>query len=786
VPRNSKTNKRFPARALFVIAGLALLGYILERAGFTNLLHSLVALHWTLLLIIVLGGVSHAMRTLGWRLALGDHRGGSPFIRLAGLRLAAEAGGQLGFVGQMFGDTMRITLLRDRIPVDVLISSVTCDRGLYMVTGAIVSAGAVAAATFALPLPHGFMIWARLFVAVLVGFLLISARVIRKRLKILSATARFMSRLPRFATWIEKRLSGIHATEEQLTRVLTEHPRAFWTAFVLNLGSHFLAVVEVYLILLAFGLKGGWLAAFSMEALTKLINVVGAINPGNIGTYEGGNMLMLKLFGISASLGLTFAAARRLRALFWAAVGSIFLIAFARVGQPKRAASGESTPTTEESETPANGHLVCVVVANDPGDSSRGLKRVGTLPVVLRAILSLRKSAAGRIFVLVDQTHGSEIRRVLMKTGRVPKSVEWVTTPTGTPLSHSLQDILKQTTAHRLVIVSGARTYHPSVVRRAVEWQRHAGNLVLNTEDEPVGIYSLSSAVLLASEFKDLTEVDAFFASSEAVTKESVERNLWHRISTTTDNAEAERKLDRWLVKPTDGVFARMNRTVSIPISRQLIRFPITPNMVSLFVLGVSFSSGVLFARGGYLNTVAGALVSVAASILDGCDGEVARLKMQDSAFGCWLETVCDYLYYVFIFAGLTLGLMKSSGSGVWLEWGGILLFGAVMTFLATAFSRHRLAQRRPEELLRIWQRQAETRKSNALLFIGRRTEFLVRRCFLPYALLAFAVLNLTKLVFVLCAVGSNVAWIVSLYSCFVFSASRRRVAIAPTPAAAN
>jgi phosphatidylglycerophosphate synthase len=452
----------------------------------------------------------------------------------------------------------------------------------------------------------------------------------------------------------------------------------------------------------------------------------------------------------------------------------------------KRAANGESTPTVEQSQVPANGHLVSVVVANEPRYSAHVLKRVGTLPVVLRAILGLHKSAVGRIFVLVDQTHGSQIRRALMATGRVPKAVEWVTTAKGTPLSHSLQDILEQTTARRLVVVSGARTYHPAVIRKAVEWCAHDGNLALNTEDELVGIYSLSNVFLLASRFKDLTDLDATLASSEAVTRASVERNLWHRISTTTDNTEAELKLDQWLVKPTDGLFARMNRLVSIPISRQLIRFPITPNMVSLFVLGVSFSSGVLFARGGYLNTVAAALVSVAASILDGCDGEVARLKMQDSAFGCWLETVCDYLYYVFIFAGLTLGLLKSSGSGVWLGWGGILLFGAVMTFVTTAFSRHRLAQRRPEELLRIWQRQAETRKSNPLLFIGRRTEFLVRRCFLPYALLAFAVLSLTKLAFILCAVGSNVAWIVSLYSCFVFTASRRRVAIAATPATAS
>jgi CDP-L-myo-inositol myo-inositolphosphotransferase len=88
-------------------------------------------------------------------------------------------------------------------------------------------------------------------------------------------------------------------------------------------------------------------------------------------------------------------------------------------------------------------------------------------------------------------------------------------------------------------------------------------------------------------------------------------------------------------VKATDGIFARFNRRISIPISRRLVRFPITPNMVSLFTLGVSFLAGACFFMVGYLNIVLGALLGVFASILDGCDGEVARLKLRESEFGC-------------------------------------------------------------------------------------------------------------------------------------------------------
>ena len=247
------------------------------------------------------------------------------------------------------------------------------------------------------------------------------------------------------------------------------------------------------------------------------------------------------------------------------------------------------------------------------------------------------------------------------------------------------------------------------------------------------------------------------------------------------DSIVAEQKLNRWLVKPTDGVFARMNRRISIPISRQLIKFPITPNMVSLFTLGVSFAAGASYASGGYWNTLLGAVLSVWASILDGCDGEVARLKLQASDFGCWLETACDYLYYLFIFAGMTIGLVRSSGNSGFSVWGMVLLFGAAATMLLAWFERKRLSGKRPEQFLAVWQRNAESRLSNPLLYLGRKCEFIIRRCFLPYALLAFALLNLNWLALYMSAIGANVAWIISLYSKLSFSSKSRMKVKTPT-----
>jgi phosphatidylglycerophosphate synthase len=242
-------------------------------------------------------------------------------------------------------------------------------------------------------------------------------------------------------------------------------------------------------------------------------------------------------------------------------------------------------------------------------------------------------------------------------------------------------------------------------------------------------------------------------------------------VSSEEDRLLAEQKLDQWLFKSTDGWFARMNRKVSIPISRQLIKFPITPNMVSLFTLGVSFSAGAFFALGGCGHMLLGAILSVFASILDGSDGEVARLTFQDSAFGCWLETVCDYLYYVFIFAGMMIGLLARGP--IYRVWGSVLIFGAVATFLTTALQRRRMAGARPEQYLSLWQAQASRRSSNPLLYLGRHTEVLIKRCCMPYLVLAFALFGGTYMAFIGAAVGSNIAWLIVLYSYFMFSPPR-------------
>ena len=412
----------------------------------------------------------------------------------------------------------------------------------------------------------------------------------------------------------------------------------------------------------------------------------------------------------------------------------------------------------------------------EPAGFSSSVARVGTLPILLRAILSVHAAGATRIIVCVRSDEAPHIKSTLRRTGRLPLSVEWREIGPETSLSSLIGEVA--VTLQTVIVVLGNRTYQPRLLQSAIEW-KGPGGLALSTDGELAGVYVLpqSGALGLAKQpepqIRTLQELDSRMQSGDSVELQEVPASSWHKVIAPEDLPEAERKLDTWLVKPTDGLFARNNRRMSIPISRVLIKLPLSPNMVTLLVLGVSIAAGVFFARGGYWNTLLGAALSVAASILDGCDGEVARLKLQSTKFGCWLETVCDYLYYLFVFGGMAVGLTRSSGTKSFLVWGGLLCFGAIMSFLAVSFTRQRLSGLQPEKFLSVWQKKAETRRSNPLLYLGRHTEFIIRRCFFPYALLFFSVVNLTKFAFIATALGANVVWVIALYSVVTFSRNR-------------
>ncbi|MBM4321097.1 MAG: CDP-alcohol phosphatidyltransferase family protein, partial [Deltaproteobacteria bacterium] len=170
--------------------------------------------------------------------------------------------------------------------------------------------------------------------------------------------------------------------------------------------------------------------------------------------------------------------------------------------------------------------------------------------------------------------------------------------------------------------------------------------------------------------------------SPAALERRPVAPGTFVRLQHAGDEARAERMLLRSLVKPADGVISRhINRKLSLSLSRWLARTPLRPNHVTAVVLLLGLASGPLAARGDHLGFALGGLLYYLAAILDGCDGELSRLKHLGSPLGTWFDTVTDDLSALSFLAGLYWGLARS-GSSFWLWLGGVAVAGNLLTVL--------------------------------------------------------------------------------------------------------
>jgi len=70
----------------------------------------------------------------------------------------------------------------------------------------------------------------------------------------------------------------------------------------------------------------------------------------------------------------------------------------------------------------------------------------------------------------------------------------------------------------------------------------------------------------------------------------------------------------------------------------------------------VSIMGALMFGLGGYSWTILAGLMIQLSSIVDGCDGEVARIRFQSSRFGGWFDTILDRYADIAIVGGISFG----------------------------------------------------------------------------------------------------------------------------------
>src|SRR5262245_11815991 len=266
--------------------------------------------------------------------------------------------------------------------------------------------------------------------------------------------------------------------------------------------------------------------------------------------------------------------------------------------------------------------LVVVPSASNGGPSVSPGTIVAGLPLITRIIRAAKTS--GYADVLVSDMDAAT-------RGLVERAGAAVLTP-----SRGGDDRLRR----RIVVI-------PANVVPQSRWLRS----LLNEPIESERLYVDGASVMLVETARPAAVIAAAARSVSAPALVGALANVFDKdpqplrrdgcfpVASAGEVAEAETWLLQSLIKENEGFMSRhFERRISLAITRRLVRTGITPDMMTLTSLAVGLTGAPFFLRSSPALQLTGSLLFLVHSILDGCDGELARLKFLQSRRGAILD----------------------------------------------------------------------------------------------------------------------------------------------------
>ncbi len=103
-------------------------------------------------------------------------------------------------------------------------------------------------------------------------------------------------------------------------------------------------------------------------------------------------------------------------------------------------------------------------------------------------------------------------------------------------------------------------------------------------------------------------------------------------------------------------------------LAKRLAPLPVTPNMVSVFGACVVVAAGVFYVQPGWtIATLIGLLLHMSWHVIDGADGDLARLTRRSSPYGEMIDGLCDYASHAILYIMLGILLQGRIGAIAWL-----------------------------------------------------------------------------------------------------------------------
>lgn len=318
--------------------------------------------------------------------------------------------------------------------------------------------------------------------------------------------------------------------------------------------------------------------------------------------------------------------------------------------------------------------LTCGTGVNNEPLNSFGNTLVAKVSLLKRLVINCERAGIKNFYLVSDDETKKSLKNIV-KDKRIKSSIQWVK-------QYSSFD----SNADKFLILQTNLLIHSLSVEDFIKKSKNIESITTLSKFEKNFDSSRDNSNWKEGMFtSSKDQADDLIQSpnvSEWIEKKSInseiiyltpENGYWATANQTKDSLEdLENLIFANVGKTATGWIARnINGRISLPISKQLIKTPLTPNMVSVLINVIGMLCGPFYALG---YPVLGALFMQIATVLDRCDGEVARIKLMETKKGQWVDTLSDQVTVLSFIIGVSLGYYLESGKSIALILGGINL----------------------------------------------------------------------------------------------------------------
>jgi len=300
---------------------------------------------------------------------------------------------------------------------------------------------------------------------------------------------------------------------------------------------------------------------------------------------------------------------------------------------------------------------------------------LGGISQLQRLVITAERAGIRR-FTIITEKLDSSLKNLLKNDKRIKSEISWHQPGAQVKFEHNpslvLQsNLLTTPTGLSKLINCNVSEYEVAVLvdENKDAWVKTRGE---NIEDvfasggKAVGAF-VAHGSLLEKAILDSMSLDSWI--KELVGRGSVrfikfKDGYWMRLTSDEKSLKkAEDLIFSHVGKTETGWLSRnINSKISLPTSRILVRTPLTPNMISIIINLIGMLSGPFYAFG---HPVLGAIFLQIATVLDRCDGEVARVKLMETKRGQWVDTISDQFTVFSFIIGLHIGYYSIAKSPI-------------------------------------------------------------------------------------------------------------------------